>query len=655
MPLPLINTSTSSEQVARAIQHGAGANGLNRIMDPLPPEKLEGEVISWADRAVRQADEEAAQSVNSKLMPRIMQYMSGNQWPSRPTAYGNSRPVNNRMFRQYWELVSLLTDGNPEPYVRVFDKRDSFSDMQSVLSDMLELWGDKPHYRSNLQDVVGWGLLAKGIAKLQWNPNSNNGFGDMELLSINPMNFATLGGDGSIDNAECVIETRKVTLASLQRKFGRLAEGIEPDATSAMGNGQVMRPGQLSSAEWSKLSPQMQRIIGKKTAGSSVNDELYPMATLRLFWMLDPAYNEQSWTVRVGPKEANWSYFVEPGMPLYPRGRVLTVGGNGTRARVLNDTCNPYFSGGHPYVEFIPLRAPWSSDGMSLMGQQIGPQDILNRVMAGMLETLKAGLTPTIIAPRNAVSRSDMDNMSTTISGGKLEYNPMSPQAPSFRTPPQMPQQAMPFTQMVMTEMDKTTGSAAVDAAAQKEQVPSHDTMEMIQNSRSYMVRLMGRQLEIFMNKAGQKIISGMLQFYSVGHRVAILGAKGILASDFNPMYGSALPNGMLPEEFVRKFQFSVKPGSSMTFGKEQRAQIAMLLRRTGDISRNMMFKALDANIDVHQNEQELQAEALQKLGIAALAGAAAGQAKGGRPPVHPPPQMMQAPPQAAPPPPAPR
>ena len=39
------------------------------------------------------------------------------------------------------------------------------------------------------------------------------------------------------------------------------------------------------------------------------------------------------------------------------------------------------------------------------MGNLIGPQDILNRLTAGLLETIKASLIPTIITPRNSVSR----------------------------------------------------------------------------------------------------------------------------------------------------------------------------------------------------------------------------------------------------------
>lgn len=632
MPLPLIQSSVSTSTVASAMgPRAAGADPRSQVrtlssVAILPPEKLEREVIAWADRALMEAEEESSSALSTKLIPRIIQYLSGNQWPSRPTAYGSSRPVTNRMFRQYWELVSLLTDGKPEPQIKVWDKQDSYSEIQAALSSLLEAWSSHPNYRDALQDIIGFGLLARGIGKVQWNPKLSGGMGDVELLSINPLNFYTLGGDGSIANAECVIETRLVTLASLRRRFGRLADGLEPDTSQGPGFSQISKPGRLTTSEWSKLSPQMQRVMGVKSAGTS--DSTYPMIRQKLFWMLDPAVNELNHSVHVGPEKANWSYDVEPGQPLYPRGRVLTVAGSGQRGRVLNDTCNPYFFGTPPYVEMMPLRPAWGTDGMSVIGNLIGPQDILNRIMAGLLETVKAGLIPTIITPRNSVSRADLDNMSTTISGGKMEYNPASPAAPRFREQPQIPALALNFVQMTQREMDQTTGSAAIDAAAQKQQIPSHDTMELIQNSRSYMVRLMGRQLETFMQRAGQMVVSNMLQFYSVGHRVAILGERGVLSTDFNPMYGQFLQSGMAPEDFVRKFQFGIRPGSALSFDQETRVQMALLLYGQGALSRKNLFRALNANIDMAQNDAELKAEALQKLALAALAGQAAGGGK---------------------------
>jgi hypothetical protein len=364
------------------------------------------------------------------------------------------------------------------------------------------------------------------------------------------------------------------------------------------------------------------------------------MVEERIYWFRDPALNNTSRTQRVGPEHANWSYLVEPGCPLFPRGRVMTIAGG----RVLSDTCNPYFHQGQPntppgpYCEFLPLRTAWGagtgSASMSLTGNLIGPQDILNRLMAGMLETIKAGLTPTIITPTDAISRSDLDNLSTTASGGKMEYDPRRTmgQQPKFREQPQFPAAAQWYTQTLMREMDQTTGSAAVDAAAQKEQIPSHDTMEMIQNSRSGMVRLMGRRLENFINRSGQMVVANMLQFYSLGHRTAILGEKGQTAWDFSPMYGSLLQGGMAPERFVRKFQFSIRAGSALSFDRETRAQMAVVLNRQGLLSNRKVLQALNAagaNIDVAENEKELQQEMLQKLAMAALSGMAAGAKKG--------------------------
>lgn len=625
-------SALTSEAVARALA-AQGQSRDTRFGDsrrnlPSPLAHLEGDVIAWADTALRQAEEESSSLLSNRIIPRIIQYIQGNQWPSRPTAYGNSRPVTNRMFRQYWEIISLLTDGKPEPEIKVSDGDEGYSEIQKTLGSMLEIWAAKPNYPDALQDIIGFGLLARGIGKIQWNPRLSGGMGDVEILSINPLNFYTLGGDGSVENAECVIETRMVTIAALKRRFGALADGIEPEPLG-LPNSQVMRPRQLSTAEWGKLAPNMQRILGVRSGGG-LPEQLFPMVRQRLYWMLDPSINESSRTQRVGPEHARWAYMVEPGMPLFPRGRVLTVAGK----KVLNDTCNPYYHASHPYVEMIPLLPPWGKDGMSLMGNLIGPQDIINRIMAGLLETIKAGLTPTIITPQGAVSRGDLDNISTTISGGKLEYNGRLTnfQAPTFRKQPETPQLALPVLNMTMREMDQTTGSAAVDAAAQKEQIPSHDTMEMIQNSRSGMVRLMGRRLEGFLNRGGQMVVSNMLQFYSVGHRVAILGQKGITANDFSPIYGSMLSDGMMPEQFVRKFQFSIRPGSALSFDKETRAQMATILAERGLLSNRGMWRALNSagsNVDIEQNQNELIEEAKIKIALAALGAAASGKGKG--------------------------
>lgn len=593
----------------------------------LPPQDLESEVVSWSDSVMQESERDAAQSPNLKLIPRIIQYLQGTQWPQRSTAYGTSRPVSNKMFRQYWEVVSLLTDGKPESQIKIYDAPESYSAIQAMLQSFLKKFASQPSYGDALQDIIGFGLLAQGVGKIQWNGDLCGGMGDVEIKSIHPLNFYKLGGDGSLESAELVTETEIITIAALRRKYGSLADGVRPDVNSSLG-AQPMKPGQYSSAEWSKLNPLMRKILGQKGMQGGT-EQHFPQVRQRKHWLRDPAINLSGEPKLVGKKGANWSYLVQPGEPLYPRGRLMVVAGG----KVMDDTCNPYYHGTPPYVEFTPLRGPWSPEGMSLMGQLMGPQDVINRIMAGLLETIKASLLPTMYAPKNSIAQADLENMSTTISGGKYLYDAMRGGPPQWRPAPEIPSLALNFLQIEMREMDQTSGAAAVDEAAQKEQVPSKDTMEMIQNSRSSIVRVMGRAFERFHDRGGQLVISDMLQFYTLGHRVALLGQQGITPMDFSPFYGSLINEGMAPEDFVHKFEFSVRPGSALDFDKDTKIQMAVVLRRQGDLSRANLFRALDANIDQDQNTRELAVEAMQKIAIGALAQQAqgAGQPAGGK------------------------
>jgi hypothetical protein len=136
----------------------------------------------------------------------------------------------------------------------------------------------------------------------------------------------------------------------------------------------------------------------------------------------------------------------------------------------------------------------------------------------------------------------------------------------------------------------------------------------------------MGRRLESFIERSGQMVVSNMLQFYSLGHRMAILGEKGMSNWDFSPMYGSLIQKGMAPESFVRKFQFSIRPGSALSFDRETRLQAAIVLNRQGLISKKNVLRLLNqngANIDINENLNELAQEALQQMAIASLAGGA--------------------------------
>lgn len=121
-------------------------------------------------------------------------------------------------------------------------------------------------------------------------------------------------------------------------------------------------------------------------------------------------------------------------------------------------------------------------------------------------------------------------------------------------------------------------------------------------------------------------VISRMLQFYSVGHRVNILGSRGISASDYTPVYGSGIPEGMKPEDFVRKFSGVVRRDTLLASQKEQKQQLAVGLFKMGVLSQRNLMRALDTNFDFVANLKELLYEARIKLLVAAAQAAIQGK-----------------------------
>jgi len=71
------------------------------------------------------------------------------------------------------------------------------------------------------------GLSPVASAKSSGTPSSRVATATTEIISINPMKISILGGDGSLEKSECVIEKDLVSIASLIRRYGDLARDVE--------------------------------------------------------------------------------------------------------------------------------------------------------------------------------------------------------------------------------------------------------------------------------------------------------------------------------------------------------------------------------------------------------------------------------------------
>jgi len=587
---------------------------MSAVAEERPEIRLEHEVVEWCDAVYAEAEDELSSTPEYKLTSKLIDYIHGKQW-SAASRFGRSRPVKNRVFRQFIETVGLLTDIQPEFQVDIHEKVNGYSELQELLNKMITSWSIMNDFEGELSQVVAYGLLHTGYAKLQWNSDLLGGIGDNEFQAWSPLNVMRVGSQRGIQDAEVVIGRKPVTIAWLKRKYGDVAANIRPDLSMFESPGAAMRPASVSAASWSRLSPAMRRLLGEKQKGVVSK---YPQVMLKEFWFKDDSVWRGSKSITVGRKGTNWCYVVEPGEKLFPRGRLIVMAGG----RIMEDQCNPYWHSKIPYGIYRPFRVPWQFEGLSMMEPIAAMQNVLNRIYGGVMDTIQQAIEPALIGPKGALSQSGWDNLDPGAPGAKIAYNNNAPRPPEWRKPPELASYVLPVAQSFEQEQDLTSGAAVMNQLAQKKQVPGGDSLDQIMNSRSTNIRLAGRGLQAFLTEMGQMAVSNYLQFADSRHRIARFGSAGITTNDFEPLYGNAIPGGIKGESFVNKVQFSIQKGSLLAIEQQDKLPIAFNLRKMGDLSRRGLYRFLKQNLDVGQIEDELKEEMAQKAAIAAAAGA---------------------------------
>jgi hypothetical protein len=480
-------------------------------------------------------------------------------------------------------------------------------------------------------DSRGAGYLAGIFDGEGWSTKYGIGFGQGEHNSIVMKAaseiLAEKGFDFNIQTAKKLWRNQKSPTLSLNLKGGR-AEFLRLI-------GQIRPPRLLATSEKLWVGKLLNNKGEKSATVLSVEKigdaEVIALKTDHQTFIADGfvshnCTNETSTTFRVGPENANWSYIVEPGMPIYPRGRLVVTAGR----KVLADSCNPYWHASHPFGKYRPYRMPWTRFGLSALEPGAAIQNILNRINGGVMDTVNAAIEPTLIAPKAAFSDQSWDTMDPGAPGGKLRYNNNTPKVPEFRKPPELASYVLAVKQGLEKEQDMSSGSAAIQQSLQKKQVPSGDSLDMILNSKSVNVRLMGKNLKSYLTDIGSMVACNTMQFASVKRRAQLFGGTGILDSDFTPRYGEMKPAGMEPEEFVRSMSFSIRK-LNMAAERSEDLTIAFGLRKNKDLSRKRLLLKLDPNFDTKQNDEELLAEALQQASVQGLVGAAGGGHHGGK------------------------
>lgn len=562
----------------------------------------------WLEAAYEEAVWEHGRNEEIQQITRYIDYIVGKQWPTRRPTYRAS-PVDNRIWRLMWELVSLLTDIRPVFEVKA--TRAIYAQQANIVNQATRAWWMESDADLSLALIIIYAILSTGYGKVWWDQELRGGQGDFRLTPLGPSDLLSLKARNSLESAQGVIYRTLMPVAWFRQKFPEHGWKVQAEPLySRFGPNEPRRPPHIPSMLYDHLSPAMQRTVGQPP---QYTRSVYPMALYREFWLKDWTRNESNRTVLMGEPGTNWCYQVKAGQPLYPRGRLLIMGGR----EPVYDGPNPYWHASYPFEALRLNVVPWQFLGLSELRPLMPLQDIINNVLAGVLDMVKKAVNPPFYGPKNAFSESMWESLDWGMPGARAGYNPNVPSAPQFGPTPTLPAFVINVLQMAAREMDQSSGVAAVSEAVRKKQVPSGQTLEQVKEIQQTPIRLKGRNIEIFLRSLGRKNIFNIFQFYDAERRMYMLGKDGLTFEDLDWDPGTCVPAGMRPEDFARHFVFLIHPGSLLNVNQVQRAIQAVRLRMMNDISRKGLYGELGLALDVEQEERNLEEEQKRKIGMA--------------------------------------
>lgn len=543
-------------------------------------------VSRWCEAVFEEAKDDLERNDEIVQIDRSINYLMGKQWVERRPSY-KAAPVANRLWTNLVQLISYLTDIRPSFEIKSNNKL--YDHHSKVLNKMIAAWFVNEDIDMSLAMIIIHAALTIGYGRLVWNPDLRNGEGEMELTPLGAMDLIPIRPSHTLQRALGVIYRCPKPLSWFKEKYPLKGFRVPVDKEYSQ---YTSSPNQnLWTRGMQVLSPQMRRLFGQSS--TQIRESAIPMALYREFWIRDNQRNTSDATVWVGnngDSSGEYGYKVEPGKKLYPRGRVIIMGG----PVVLFDGPNPFYHGMFPFACLRLNRVPWQWPGISEFRNQIPLQDVMNNVLAGILDAVKKAVNPQLLAPDNAFGAAVKKNLDPNMPNAKIFYSPASIAAPQYAPAPVLPGFVFQTMLYAQQELDSQSGFLDMSSISRKGIVPAGDTLEQMKEGQQTLVRLKVRYIEDFMKQVGQQWVPNAFQFYNLKRRLQMLGSDGLTWEDFDWDPGTMIPAGENKEEYWKKFTFMMVPGSLLKSARMPQQQMMLMLRRMGDMDLKNMLDSLD-------------------------------------------------------------
>lgn len=550
-------------------------------------EQSDDRLLAWLDNALKSGmsilkSEPAYQTINDCLTA----LNGGTSGGLKQSAL--SRVSFNRTRKNLYEVVSAMSAVRPIWNYQTYN--NAFKEQADILNRLVRSWWRTTYSDQKLQDALMYsGVGGSGYLKPEWDPTLPGG-GNINLVPLDTRDVVPINpsGNNSVQTWEGVAVRKQISLPELRNRYPEKYYKYKTPTKSWFEAKKVMGSG---ARNVDVISPVLERLFSGREAGSSSST-----VDLAHVFLKDGSLHTGTERKLMGHPGTNWCYYVYPlgsihpitgkrvtemEARLYPRGRLIIC----TPECVLEDIPNPYWHGLFPVVKFTLDPQPWTLLGSSMVADGLSMQESINEILRGVEDCVKQWLRRTVVADKNAISRSMLNRVDSRVAGQKLNLNPTAGEGLKFIDGPQLPAYVMEYVRFLLDGLDDNYGVRGLQELARLKQMPSADVIEKFQEAQTQLLQLRSAQMEQALAELAEMVKSLIFQYYDAPRRVQILGKDGLSLSDFD-----FNPNSLVPA--LRPSDPGYKPELDADLTTQLERAQAHQKNFVFSVSRNSMLQA---------------------------------------------------------------
>lgn len=553
----------------------------------------------------------AIQSRNhiSQKWPSFLRYAGGIQWPDRIPDHRVDFTIN-LVGATLKRKAAYLTD--TKPIIEVSPKDPNLKPVAEILQALIRnIWDERAVLSALTRSLYMAQIFGSAPMNLCWNSDLDFGNGEIDFSPWDTRHFLMDPGVVASENlqqAEYIILESVQSLNYLQYEYSDIANSIKGDPKYSkystytqdgdLGSSSLSSPGGMGTKRTLKFG------------NLDLRDSSIPRVVVQELWVRD--------RVRMGQLPNNIQEDINRKLEemdlspkrkddmVFPGGRhIIRAGG-----KILRDGSNPYWDLQWPCEMMswgMEIEHPW---GKSEVEEMMKINRIINKIGGSMVENTILMSNSIWIGDSNALTPDQWSQLNSK-PGLKIKKRPNS--TLERVAAPALPGSTFALQQWLVQMMQDLTGMVDVLQGKAGNQTTGV-ALEALQNQAQALLRLQARNMEVFLERIGQKLISRIFQFYSPSKIINILGPDPkLLNFEFKRDEFMAQLSGLDPRRAFQDFIFKIEPLSSLTMSKMQKLISMSNLYSMGLVPGKDVLKAAQI-LDPEHTLEEARVEQAAKL-----------------------------------------